>query len=292
MSVHEEVAGDPTGGLSQPGSSSQPAARRPSALVAHWQAFWAAVQFLTRLPVPARFLAVDHEAAPLERATIYFPLVGSLIGLATGTSIWLAAHAWPLWLAVLLGLAAEALLTGCLHEDGLADCCDALGGGRTRADVLRILDDSRLGTYGVLALALALLLRAGSLVSLEASLLLPSVVASATLGRWAMVVAMAWLAPLADRPSLTRLAGRQTVRVQAFWSGLLALGGSLPLAILWPARFGASVVATMIITTWFVYYLRRRIGGMTGDGAGAICYASQVAVLLCCCAFAGHGAAN
>jgi adenosylcobinamide-GDP ribazoletransferase len=268
------------------GSVSEPAFRRPSAIVAHWQAFWAAVQFLTRLPVPARFLA-HHDPAPLERATIYFPLVGTFIGLATGTTVWLASYAWPLWLAALVALAVEALLTGGLHEDGLADCCDALGGGWTRADVLRILDDSRVGTYGVLGLALALAMRVGSLASLDAGLLLPSVVASATLGRWAMVLAMARLAPVEDRPSLARLGGRQTVALQVFWGGLLALAGCLPLAVLSPERFAASVAATLAITTWFVYYLRFRIGGMTGDCAGAICCVSQVAVLLCCCAFAG-----
>ncbi|HWB13766.1 MAG TPA: adenosylcobinamide-GDP ribazoletransferase [Pirellulales bacterium] len=273
------------------GSVSQPAVQRRSAVVAHWQAFWAAVQFLTRLPVPTRFLA-NCDAAPLERATIYFPLVGSLIGLTTGTTIWLASHAWPIWLAALVGLAVEALLTGGLHEDGLADCCDALGGGWTRADVLRILDDSRVGTYGVLGLAIALAMRAGSLASLDGDLLLPSVVASAAIGRWAMVMAMAWLAPVADRPSLSRLAGRQTFAIQVLWGGLLTLASSLPLAVLSPERFAASVAATLAITAWFVYYLRFRIGGMTGDCAGAICCVSQVAVLLCCCAFTGAGTTN
>ncbi|HEV3021915.1 MAG TPA: adenosylcobinamide-GDP ribazoletransferase, partial [Pirellulales bacterium] len=267
---------------------SQPAARRPSAIIGQWHGFWAAIQFLTWLPVRARFLG-SSDAAPLERATIYFPLVGALIGLATGTTIWLALHVWPAWLAALVGLVVEALLTGALHEDGLADCCDALGGGWTRADVLRILDDSRLGTYGVLGLGLALALRAGSLASLGTSLLLPSVVASAALGRWAMVLAMASLAPLAERPSLTRLAGRQTIGGQVFWSALLALAGLLPLALLSPARFAASVAATLVITFGLVYYFRRRIGGMTGDCAGAICYVSQVAALLCCCASAGPG---
>jgi cobalamin synthase len=65
---------------------------------------------------------------------------------------------------------------------------------------------------------------------------------------------------------------------------LLALVGSLPLAIVSPARFAASLAAVLTLTAWFVNYLRRRIGGMTGDAAGAVCYLSLVAVLLCCCA--------
>jgi adenosylcobinamide-GDP ribazoletransferase len=257
---------------------------RRSGIVAQWHAFLAAVQFLTRLPVPARFLAVGHDDAPLELATIYFPLVGALMGVATGLVILLSAQIWQVGLAVVLGLTVEALLTGALHEDALADCCDALGGGWTRADVLRILDDSRLGTYGVLGLIFAVLLRAGSLASLEADLLMPSLVASAAIGRWAMVLALASLAPLADRPSLTRLVGRQTFKLHAFCGALLALIVSLPLAIASPARFVAAILAVLVITATFVYYVRRRIGGMTGDCAGAICYLSQVVVLLCCVA--------
>jgi len=257
-------------------------ARRRSALAEHWQAFWAAVQFLTSVRVPARFLATtDDEGARLRLATIYFPLVGSLVGLTTSTIVWLTSHVWPVWLAVLFGLAAEAVLTGALHEDALADCCDALGGGWTRADVLRILDDSRLGSYGVLGLIVAFLLRAGAIASLDADLLLPAVVASATLGRWAMVLAMAWLAPVPERPSLAQQVGRQTFRVHVLRGALMALTGSIPLAILLPARFALSIALILAGTAWFLSYLRRRLGGITGDAVGAVCYVSQIVVLLC-----------
>ena len=257
--------------------------RRPQAIVVQCQAFWAAVQFLTRVPTPTGLIAESqHEGPRLQLATIYFPLVGALIGLATGAAIWLASSMWPIWLAVPLGLVVEALLTGALHEDALADCCDALGGGWTRADVLRILDDSRLGTYGVLGLAFALFLRAGALVSLDAGLLLPAVVASAAIGRWAMVLTMAWLAPLPDRPSLTQQIGRQTFRVHVLLGACTALAGCLPLALQSPGHLGLSIAVVLALTAWFVSYLRRRIGGMTGDAVGAVCYVSQISVLLCC----------
>ncbi|HQU41892.1 MAG: hypothetical protein B7Z73_02385 [Planctomycetia bacterium 21-64-5] len=270
----------------EPGTSDS-AVHRPNALVRQWQSFWAAVQFLTHIPVPAVLLADARDERPrLQLATLYFPLVGSLIGLVTGTVIWFASHLWPLWLAVGLGLAVEAILTGALHEDALADCCDALGGGWTRADVLRILDDSRLGSYGVLGLTLALFLRAGALAALEPSLMLPAVIASATLGRWAMILALALLAPLPDRPSLTQQAGRQTFG-HVLGGAVLAVAGSLPLAVVSPLRLGLSVAAVLAVTAVFAFYLQRRIGGMTGDGIGAICYISQIAVLLCCCARLG-----
>ena len=259
--------------------------KRAPAIIAHWHGFWAAVQFLTRIPVPATWLADLNDDRPrLQLATVYFPLVGSLIGLATATTIWAASHIWPIWLAVVVGLIAEALLTGALHEDALADCCDALGGGWTRADVLRILDDSRLGTYGVLGLTLAVLLRAGGLASLTEGLLLTALLASATLGRWSMILAMTLLSPVPERPSLARQAGRQTFG-HVLAGALLAVPGILPLASASPLPLGVSIAVVIAVTVLFVLYLRRRIGGMTGDGVGAVCYLSQVAVLLCC---AGH----
>jgi adenosylcobinamide-GDP ribazoletransferase len=270
----------------------QPAETSPSnewrlrAVIAEqWCALWAAVQFLSRLPVPDRFVApTAGSGTPLARATIYFPLVGAIIGLISGGFIWIASHFWPLWLAVLLGLALEALVTGALHEDALADCCDALGGGWTRADVLRILDDSRSGAYGVLGLTLGVLLRAGSMASLTADIFLPAVVCSAAVGRWAMVLALAWLAPVPERPSLAHLVGRQRVSGHLLGAALTGLPAVLPLALLWPARFALALVAVVALTAAFVYYLRRRIGGITGDCVGAISYLSQIVVLLCCAA--------
>lgn len=278
------TAVDPTSdaAAATPLDAAEPVASRFSAITAHWQGFWAAVQFLTRIPVPAACLADTSDDRPrLRLATIYFPLVGSLVGLTTGMLIWAAAHFWPIWLAVVAGLVVEAFLTAALHEDALADCCDAFGGGWTKADVLRILDDSRLGTYGVLGLTLAVLMRVAALASFEPDMLLPAVLASATLGRWAMILAMAALPPVPERPSLSRQAGRQTVGHVAA-GALLAMPGTLPLTLVSPLRLGVSVVIVTALTVLFVAYLWRRIGGMTGDGVGAVCYLSQVAVLLCC----------
>lgn len=259
------------------------AIRRPGAIAVQCQAFCAAVQFLTRVPMPARFIAgPTHDGPRLQIATIYFPLVGAFVGLATGIAIWLASLAWPIWLAVPMGIVVEVMITGALHEDALADCCDALGGGWTRADVLRILDDSRLGTYGVLGLMFALVLRGAAIASLDVALLLPAVVASAAIGRWAMIVAMAWLAPLADRPSLAQQAGRQTFRVHVLFGACLAFVGCLPLAIRAPGRLAMAIGTVLAVTAWFVSYLRRRIGGTTGDAVGAVCYVSQIVVVLCC----------
>ncbi len=120
----------------------------------------------------------------MTEAVAWFPFVGALIGLATALVVSGADLLWPPAIAVLVALACEAVLTGAFHEDAVADCCDAFGGGWTRDDVLRILKDSRVGSYGVLGLGLAVALRATGIAALPGETLFPVVIASATLGRW------------------------------------------------------------------------------------------------------------
>src|SRR5262245_29842706 len=93
-------------------------------------AFLTAVRFLTRVPVPDRlFSPGEQSGVSLRASVVYFPLVGSLVGAATTAVIAGAGYLWSAWLAVLIGLAFEALLTGAFHEDAVADFCDAFGGG-------------------------------------------------------------------------------------------------------------------------------------------------------------------
>ena len=117
-----------------------------SGLLQEWWAFLTAVQFLTRLPVSSR--AANPQS--LRDCPRYFPLVGGMIAVITIGLIGVSSMIWPFWLVVLVALTLELRLTGAMHEDAVADCCDAFGGGWTRDLVLEIMEDSRLGTYGVL----------------------------------------------------------------------------------------------------------------------------------------------
>jgi len=245
------------------------------------RSWFAAVQFLTRIPMPSGWLGDEPHGADLRLAAAFFPCVGILIGLITGTAIWLCLHLWPAWVAVGIGVAMEALLTGALHEDALADFCDAFGGGWTREDVLRILDDSRVGSFGVLGLVLAVLLRAGTLASLEPGLLVTAAVASASAGRWAMLPAMAALPPVAGRESLAQHVGRLVTARDVLLGGLGMLAGVAPLVWISPWRMAVAAVGLGIVVTGFVAYVHRRIGGMTGDCLGCLCYLAQLWVLLC-----------
>jgi adenosylcobinamide-GDP ribazoletransferase len=240
-----------------------------------------AVQFLTRLPVPSRFAASEEEAGRLlSTSVVYFPLVGALIGVATAGVIAGAERLWSVWLAVLIGLTFEALLTGAFHEDAVADFCDAFGGGRTREDVLRILDDSRVGSFGALGLTLALLLRAGAIMEIPPPSRFPAVVASATLGRWLVLPVMAWLPAVRDRPSLASDVGRRVGLLQVAVGTLLTGPGVAGLALTSPVRLLVTVPVLLVTLGWIVRTLDRRIGGVTGDCLGFTCYLGQVLVLL------------
>ncbi|HEX4148176.1 MAG TPA: adenosylcobinamide-GDP ribazoletransferase [Pirellulales bacterium] len=238
-----------------------------------------AVAFLTRIPLHRH--SANPQAFTLSAAAVWFPFVGAGVGGFTGGIIWLAAHVWSIWPAVVLGLACEALLTGALHEDALADFCDAFGGGWTRDDVLRILDDSRVGSYGVLGLTLAVLLRAGWLASLPSGQLIAVAMASATLGRWAMLPAMAALLPVAGRQSLAEQVGRAIGGREVLLGSLLAMPGLFWMGWFAPLRLVSALAVLMVLVPAVVSYVRRRIGGLTGDCLGALCYLAQLGVLAC-----------
>ena len=112
--------------------------------------------YFSRLAIPRRIGYSDSRLAASGR---YFPIVGLVVGLVGALVFGVTSHWLPLGVAVLLSMAATLLTTGALHEDGLADCCDAFGGGHQRDDVLRIMKDSRIGAFGAIGLIVALSLK-------------------------------------------------------------------------------------------------------------------------------------
>ena len=248
------------------------------------EALTAAVQFLTRVPLrgpmgrdPAFY------AAALRRSVIFFPLVGGTVGLVTAGVAVAAARGFDPLVAALIAISVEALLTGAFHEDALADTCDALGGGWTPEQTLEILRDSRLGTYGTLALIVGVGLRTAAIASLlshSAALAAAAIVASAALGRMAIVAMMALLPPIAGRDSHARdVAGTQSLG-RLFVAA--AIGAPLLLPLLWlaPLRTIVGVAAVLVFLLGYRRSLRRRLGGTTGDLLGCSGYVAQVVVLL------------
>lgn len=223
-----------------------------------------ALQFLTRLPVGR---IEPFEPRWLTDCVRWFPVVGLLVGAGVGGVLVLTAPLVGPGIAAVLALAAGVMLTGGFHEDGLADSFDALGGVVSRERALEILKDSRIGSYGALALGVSLMLRALVLMQLATLLpplpLLAAVAGLHGLARWAPVAVMAALPYGGDlaHAKAKPLALGVTPPLLATTS-LLALPAAL---LLPPSALAAAVLAAGLWIVW----LRRRLGGYTGDGLGA-----------------------
>lgn len=242
------------------------------------RALLTAVQFLTRVPVPGGNKVATPEL--LRQSVVFFPLVGSLIGLVTAGALWAGTLVWPVWLAVIVALAVEALFTGAFHEDALADFFDAFGGGWTPKDILNILKDSRIGSFGAVALVLGLAMRGGAMAALDPGERLGAIVAASTAGRWVIVLVMAMVPPVPERESLARDIGQQTCWLEILGATVLALPGTLWWATRMPLHAAVAGVALLLTVLLLARVLRKAIGGLTGDCLGTICYISQVIVLL------------
>ncbi|WP_451971369.1 adenosylcobinamide-GDP ribazoletransferase [Azospirillum endophyticum] len=236
-----------------------------------------ALVFLTRLPFPPLGpLNGPLAEGTAARAMGWFPLIGALIGLAGGAVFAVAAALHlPSLAGALLALAATVRLTGGLHEDGAADVADGFGGGRDRARKLEIMRDSRVGSYGVLALVFSIGIRAAALAALPVPAAIAALAAAGALSRCGLAALAYTLSP-ARRDGLAASQGKpaMTTVLLALVSGIavaaLALGG-LALPTLAASLLAVAAVAALA---------RRQIGGHTGDVFGAAQQAAEAAVLL------------
>ncbi|MFA7268000.1 MAG: adenosylcobinamide-GDP ribazoletransferase [Sterolibacterium sp.] len=242
--------------------------------------FFAALRFFTRLPVPAW---VGHTQDQLDHATRYFPLIGIVIGTIGAAVTLLAAWLLPLSLAVLAGMAATLLATGAFHEDGFADACDGFGGGWDKAQVLRIMKDSRMGSYGAIGIGLMLLAKWNALVEIGADeeladLLIYAIVAAHAASRLAAVPLIHLLDYVREDASTKAkpLANRMTPLEL-----LLAAGFGLAPCLLLPWQNALAALAGVVLVGWLAArYFVRRIGGYTGDCLGATQQCAELAFLL------------
>ena len=234
--------------------------------------FLAATGFLTRLPLAK---PPGWEPDRLARASRYFPAVGALVGLAGGLVWWLAGMALPPAAAAGLALAAMLWLTGALHEDGLADCADGLGGGRSRTETLAIMRDSRTGSYGVLALGLSLGLRWAALAALAPGAGVLALVLAGGIGR-AMMVPATGLAEYARPEGVGSLVARGAGGDEVW----VALGTALLLGLIGGWAGLLALVLALFVAGVFLAKLQKRIGGYTGDGLGAIAQLGEITVML------------
>jgi len=233
----------------------------------------AALGLLTRVPVRPGPGAIERGAA----AAWAWPLAGVAVALPAAALGWVAmALGLGPGLAAALALAAAVMLTGALHEDGLADCADGFWGGAHPARRLQIMKDSRIGAFGVLALVMVLLGRWAALAALfGAGHLLAPLLAAGLLSRAAMVGVMAVL-PNARGDGLAHGVGRPAAATAALAAGLALFGAGLVLGSALPVMALAAVLAAAAVAA----LARARIGGQTGDVLGAVQQMAELAAML------------
>jgi adenosylcobinamide-GDP ribazoletransferase len=253
--------------------------------------FFAALMFLTRLPIPKWVVYKDEY---LQKTTRYFTTVGLLIGTIVAGVYYVGSLVLPNTVAILISIAASILLTGAFHEDGFADVCDAFGGGYTKEKILEIMKDSRLGTYGTVGLIMLMLLKYFLLLELSTT---------GIPGNWVLISvnyrfhfpliiiaahSLSRLMPLVvtqsfdyvfqnDLSKSKPLASQKMNLGELFFAFLITL---VPFLFL-PIQLYASIIFMLIASIFLGRYFNKHIQGYTGDCLGTVQQVAEQVFLIC-----------
>jgi adenosylcobinamide-GDP ribazoletransferase len=235
-----------------------------------------AMSFLTRVPV-RRLNAVTSDFA---KAPLYFPMIGTGIGVA-GAGFFSLAHTWfSVDVSIGLTLGLLMLLTGALHEDGLADSFDAFGSRTKKEDILEVMRDSRIGTYGSLALVMIVLLKFVSLSDMSTATVMVALIVGHTLSRWTTLPGLVFLPYPRNSTALSKRIVEQVAGVSR-WYLLLSTGYTLVIAFVFLRLNGLAVFAVVaLVCATGLAYFKRKIQGATGDCYGALQQCSELAIYL------------
>jgi len=246
-----------------------------------YDTLWAALIFFTRLP----FWRIYQPPQASYKAVVEFwPLTGWLTGGAMAATLYFGSAVLPWSVAVIAAIVVRLLITGALHEDGLADFLDGFGGGSDRDRILAIMKDSHIGTYGMLGLTLYALLLGASLYSMTPAVAALSVLAADPFSKMVTSQLINML-PYARREEEAK--NKTIYRKPTLAAGLsLTVQGLLPMVLMiWLT--GVSwylVIAVPALVMYFLYMLMlRKINGYTGDCCGAVCLLVELAVYLMVC---------
>jgi len=226
--------------------------------------FFTALMFFTRIPCPKWS---DHSPEYLTKSSRYFPLVGIIVGSIGALVYCLSTFLFPHSLSIILSMIATILTTGAFHEDGLSDVCDGFGGGWTKASILRIMKDSRVGAFGVIGLIAVFSLKFASLYYMPSHLIPAILITGHALSRFAastLVFTLDYVRDEADskaKPAAQKMSGISLVLGACF--------GILPLLIFQNIYISLLLIPIFTIRWYLGRYYFKWIGGQTGDCGGA-----------------------
>ena len=249
--------------------------------------FLAALRFLTILPVPG---AHRFDDATWGKATAWYPAVGLVLGAILAGLDWGLRWLFPEGVAAALLLVTWVALTGALHLDGFIDCCDGLLAPVQLERRLEILRDVHAGAFGIVGVALLLLVKYAALAALPGEIRLPSLLLVPTLARWCMTGAVLLYPYARSGPGL----GQKAKTGAGRWQLVIATGTALLVcALAWWAGLGWTALLPLLLATLtgllVAQWIQSRIGGLTGDAYGAICEMTEALGLLALTALAYQG---
>jgi len=224
----------------------------------------AAITFFTRIPL---WRVVDIPKESYSRIIGFWPLTGWITGAVTGGTWLVFSMLLPPLPAIIGALVVRILLTGGFHEDGLSDFFDGFGGGRTKADILRIMKDSSVGSYALIGMILYYLLLISTLASIPKGILFVVLFAADPFSKLLTTGMMNFL-PYARTESESK---SKTLYDKLGVGGFLVAGvfGLLPLFLFVDRRLWFSALVPLCLVILLFFYVRKRIGGYTGDICGA-----------------------
>jgi len=247
------------------------------------QIFLTAVMFYTRIPCPKW---VDHSEEFLSKSVRYLPLVGWIVGGISAIVYIVFSYFLPPTISLILSLIASVLVTGAFHEDGLADVCDGFGGGWTKDKILTIMKDSRVGTYGVVALVLIFLTKFFSLSSIvdiapqnniEIFILL-TFISGHSLSRFIAITTIVTHQYVRENDDTSK--AKPVVKKNFKWINanilISALLSIMPLVFFQQPFVFVLIIPMYITKVFMIRFFNKWIGGYTGDCLGAIQQVSEV----------------
>lgn len=238
------------------------------------QVFLTAVMFFTKIPCPRW---VDHSPEFLNESARYFSLVGMIVGCIGALVFWSADFLFPQSIAVLLSMLATIWLTGAFHEDGLADMFDGFGGGWTKEQILGIMKDSRIGTFGAAGLTGILALKFTSLNELPAETVPFLLIAGHTTSRFLATTLIVTHDYVRGEPSKAKPVAKRMSPVSILINAVMGL---LPLFLVPYNWIWLTLIPMVFVLLYLGHFFNKWIGGHTGDCSGATQQLTEVTFYL------------